>query len=70
MGHVLKYCLSLPQIAAELCSSYEEGVGQPMILRVGSTTHVAFFPPEVYKNLLYLGGATPLRRSMQPFPHS
>lgn len=38
MGPVLKYCLSLPQIAAELCSSYEEGVGQPMILQVGTTT--------------------------------
>lgn len=34
-GPVLKYCLSLPQF---LSSSYEEGVGQPMILRVGATT--------------------------------
>lgn len=35
MGPVLKYCLSLPQF---LSSSYEKGVGQPMILRVGATT--------------------------------
>lgn len=38
MGPVLKYCLSLPQIAAELCSSDEEGVGQPMIIWVGART--------------------------------
>lgn len=38
MGPVLKYCMSLPQIAAELCSSDEEGVGQPMIVRVRATT--------------------------------